>query len=214
MEYLVTMVTTVPAGTTEQEVEDVRAREAANSRRLAQENELLRLWRPPLGPGEWRSLGLFSAPDAERLEETLAAMPLRVWRRDEVTALTPHPNDPGPAGPTGPARPAAGPRLKGSAEFFVVFAPKDPAPAQGPSAESALQEATAAEAVRARELAAAGHLVRLWRLPDGDRALGLWRAADAEEIRGILGDLPLAPRLTTEVTPLSEHPNDPRPAHD
>jgi hypothetical protein len=28
------------------------------------------------------------------LEEVLASMPLRVWRTDEVTPLSPHPNDP------------------------------------------------------------------------------------------------------------------------
>ena len=61
MEYLVTMTTHVPDGTPEQAVDDVRAREAAHSRDLATEGQLLRLWRPPLQPGEWRSLGLFAA---------------------------------------------------------------------------------------------------------------------------------------------------------
>src|ERR1700723_1355106 len=63
---------------------------------------LLRLGRPPLRPGEWRTLGLFAAADAGQLEEVLASMPLRVWRTDEVTALSPHPNDPAlAAGNTG-----------------------------------------------------------------------------------------------------------------
>ena len=30
-----------------------------------------------------------------QLEDVLASMPLRVWRTDEVTPLSPHPNDPG-----------------------------------------------------------------------------------------------------------------------
>jgi muconolactone D-isomerase len=94
MEYLVDMVTTVPAGTASADVEAIRAREAARSRELAAQGHLLRLWRPPLAPGEWRSLGLFQAADAEELECVLASMPLRVWRHDTVTALTPHPNDP------------------------------------------------------------------------------------------------------------------------
>ena len=63
MEYLVTMTTHVPDGTPEQAVNDVRAREAAHSRDLATEGQLLRLWRPPLQPGEWRNLGLFAAGD-------------------------------------------------------------------------------------------------------------------------------------------------------
>jgi muconolactone delta-isomerase len=29
-----------------------------------------------------------------QLEEVLASMPLRVWRTEEVTPLSPHPNDP------------------------------------------------------------------------------------------------------------------------
>ena len=94
MEFLVEMATTVPDATTSAEVEAVRARESARSRELAAQGHLLRLWRPPLAPGEWRSLGLFQAADAEELERVLASMPLRVWRHDTVTALTPHPNDP------------------------------------------------------------------------------------------------------------------------
>jgi len=98
MEFLVTMTTHVPDGTTTEEVDDMRAREAAHSRELAAQGHLLRLWRPPLKPGEWRSIGLFAASDASELEQVLASMPLRVWRTDEVTPLSPHPNDPAAAG--------------------------------------------------------------------------------------------------------------------
>jgi muconolactone D-isomerase len=95
MEFLVDMVTVVPAGTTEQQVADMRAREAARSKELAAHGSLLRLWRPPLAPGEWRTWGLFRAQDAADLETTvLATMPLHAWRKDTVTPLTPHPNDP------------------------------------------------------------------------------------------------------------------------
>jgi muconolactone D-isomerase len=98
MEYLVTMTSRVPDGTPEQEVSEVRAREAAHSAELAAQGHLLRLFRPPLKPGEWRTLGLFAADDGDRLEEVLASMPLRVWRTDDVTLLSPHPNDPAIAG--------------------------------------------------------------------------------------------------------------------
>ncbi len=97
MEFLVTMTTQVPDGTSDGEVEEIRSREAARSRQLAAEGHLLRLWRPPLQPGQWRTLGLFSADDATQLEHILASMPLRVWRTDEVTPLSPHPNDPASA---------------------------------------------------------------------------------------------------------------------
>ncbi len=94
MEFLVDMVTTVPQGTSEDAIAEVRAREAANSKKLAANGSLVRLWRPPLAPGEWRSWGLFRADDADQLEQILATMPLRVWRKDTVTPLTSHPNDP------------------------------------------------------------------------------------------------------------------------
>jgi len=96
VEFLVTMTTHVPDGTSEAAVADMRAREAVRARELADQGHLLRLWRPPLAPGEWRSLGLVAAADADQLEATLASMPLRVWRTDEVMPLTPHPSDPGP----------------------------------------------------------------------------------------------------------------------
>jgi muconolactone delta-isomerase len=94
MEFLVTMTTHVPDGMSVETVDAIRTREAARSRELAAQGHLLRLWRPPLEPGEWRTLGLFSADDRDQLEEVLASMPLRVWRTDEVTPLSPHPNDP------------------------------------------------------------------------------------------------------------------------
>lgn len=68
----------------------------------------------------------------------------------------------------------------------------------------------AAEAVRARELAAIGHLARLWR-PVGElRSVGVWRAADEAELHEkVLGTLPLSPWMSFTVTPLESHPNDP-----
>src|SRR5689334_2808479 len=95
MEFLVDMVTTVPDGTTDAEVDAIRTRETARSRELAAQGHLLRLWRPPLDAGEWRTWGLFRAADATELESVLSSMPLRVWRHDTVTPLTAHPSDPG-----------------------------------------------------------------------------------------------------------------------
>lgn len=95
MEFFVEMVTTVPNGTTDDEVAAMRSRESARSLQLAEDGVLRRLWRPPLAAGEWRSWGIFSAQDADELEEVLASMPLRAWRHDTVTPLTAHPSDPG-----------------------------------------------------------------------------------------------------------------------
>jgi muconolactone delta-isomerase len=196
VEYLVTMTTRVPDGTPEQDVDDVRAREAAHSSELAAQGYLLRLWRPPLQPGEWRSLGLFAADDAGRLEEVLASMPLRIWRTDEVTPLAPHPNDPGAAG-----TPAAG----AGHEYLTTFTESVAAG----TPETAVADAKAREAARARELAGQGHLERLWTLPGTGRALGLWRADDAAQMETIVISLPLDRFMTTDTTPLTPHPSDP-----
>jgi muconolactone delta-isomerase len=201
MEFLVSMTTHVPAGTSEEAVEDMRTREAARSRHLAAQGHLLRLWRPPLQPGEWRTLGLFAATDRGRLEEVLASMPLRVWRRDEVTALSVHPDDPGGASPA--TKPT-----EGTVGFLTTFTITVP---QGTPSQT-VDDTTAREARRAHELVEQGHLLRLWSPPaePGEwRTLGLWRTRDATEMQAILESLPLYLWTAVETTPLTEHPNDP-----
>src|SRR5271169_4246481 len=219
MEYLVTMTTHVPDGTSEAAVQDIRTREAARSGQLATQGHLLRLWRPPLQPGEWRTLGLFAAADDSELEQVLASMPLRVWRTDEVTPLAPHPNDPAPtpgavqpgsvppgavqpgAVRPGAVQPGAG---ENAAEFLVTFTLAVP---PGTAAQE-VEDTEAREAQAAHDLAGQGHLLRLWTLPDG-RALGLYQARDAAQMQGILQALPLASWMTADTTPLSPHPSDP-----
>ena len=196
MEYLVTMTTQVPDGTSEADVQEIRVREAARSKVLATEGHLRRLWRPPLQPGDWRSLGLFDAADDALLEQVLASMPLHIWRTDQVERLSPHPNDPLLIG----AKPE-----NGSSEFLTTFKLSVPANAPGP----AFDAATAQEAVSARALADDGHLMRLWRLPTDGEALGLWRANDISEMQRLLASLPLDRWLTEQITPLSPHPSDP-----
>ncbi len=199
MEFLVTMTTRVPEGTPPEVVDEVRAREAAHSRELGAQGSLLRLWRPPLQPGEWRSLGLFAADNEDQLEDLLASMPLRIWRTHEVTLLTAHPNDPAGRAEQGPA---------GAAEFLTTITigiPRDVRP-------EVIEDAVSREAERARELAEHGHLERLWMLlpePAAPRALGLWRAPDPEGMAAILESLPLHPWIRVETTPLTAHPNDP-----
>jgi muconolactone delta-isomerase len=196
MEYLVTMTTRVPAGTSDDAVAEMRRREAARSRELAAQGHLLRLWRPPLQPGEWRSLGLFAAAGETELEGVLASMPLRAWRSDTVVALEPHPNDP----------PAPHPR--GGQEFLTTFTVTFPPDAD----QDEVDRARAGEAERTRELADEGTLVRLWMLapePGSWRALGLWRTDDAAQLQTVITSLPLDRWMTTETTPLTAHPSDP-----
>jgi muconolactone delta-isomerase len=201
MEYLVTMTTHVPDGTSEGAIQDIRAREAARSGQLATQGHLLRLWRPPLQPGEWRTLGLFAADDSVKLEELLASMPLRVWRTDEVTPLSPHPDD--PARQT--EKPGTPPPEPGGREFlttFTVAVPSDAAPER-------VDATTRREADRASDLAGQGYLERLWTLPCHGRALGLWQAPDSAGINATLASLPLSAWVSVETTPLTPHPSDP-----
>ena len=199
MEYLVTMTTRVPDGTPEEAVQDIRTREAAHSRELAAQGHLLRLWRPPLQPGEWRTLGLFAAADGDQLEAILASMPLRVWRTDEVTPLSPHPNDPPPAPRT----------AQKTAEFLVTFTLAVPPGTPG----TTVQDTKAREAQAAHALAGQGHLLRLWALPGAGHTLGLYQARDTAQMETILASLPLAPWMTTDTVPLSPHPSDPAIFH-
>jgi muconolactone delta-isomerase len=187
VEFLVEMTTHVPAGTSEAEVDDLRAREAARARELIADGNLLRLWRPPLEPGEWRTFGLFAAADQTTVEQVLASMPLHVWRTDGVTPLGPHPNN--PATPT--------PHNPDAQQFFTTF-----------TVTGAPESAYAAEAEAAAAQAAAGHLVRLWKLPT-NQGFGLWQTTDAAELDTILDALPLKPWMHTDTVPLTRHPSDP-----
>jgi muconolactone delta-isomerase len=196
MEYLVIMTTRVPDGTSQEAIDDIGTREAAHSRELTSQGHLLRLWRPPLKPGEWRTLGLFAAGDGDELEKVLASMPLRVWRTDEVTPLSRHPNDPAlQASP-------------GATEFLTTFTITIP---EGTPAQ-AVEETKAREAERVYELARQGHVLRLWALPGEGHSLGLWQAQDAAEMQAILKSLPLDAWMTVQTTPLTRHPSDPAAA--
>jgi muconolactone delta-isomerase len=196
MEYFVDMTTHVPTGTPDETVDDIRGREAARARELAADGRLLRLWRPPLAPGEWRTFGLFTAEGDRELDETLASMPLHVWRTDVVTPLLPHPNDPRNSRGAEPA------------EFLTMLTLTVP---EG-TPDQAVGDLKAREAVRARQLAEQRRLIRLWTPPDEAaqwRTLGLWSARDSAGLTATLESLPLHVWMSVDATPLSPHPNDP-----
>ena len=94
MEYLTDLVTNVPEGTSQAKVDELKAAEAVRAAELATKGHLIRLWRPPLGLGEWRSIGLFRAADEAELREILDSLPLHIWMKVAITPLNPHPNDP------------------------------------------------------------------------------------------------------------------------
>jgi muconolactone delta-isomerase len=202
VEYLVTMITHVPTGTSEAAVDDVRTREAAHTRELAAQGHVLRLWRPPQAPGEWRTIGLFAAADGDELGRVLASMPLRVWRTDDATPLMPHPDDPGRARDD-----------KAGAEFLttLTFAIPDGTP------NEVLDGVTRGQTESYRELAERGHLSRLWELPrdsGASRSLGLWQARDAAQMQQIVESLPLYRWMDVVTAPLTPHPSDPATAVD
>ncbi|AWW35954.1 muconolactone Delta-isomerase family protein [Streptomyces cadmiisoli] len=98
-EFLVELITIVPEGTAQDEVDRRRAAEAVRARELAAAGHLARLWRPV---GEMRSLGVWRAADEKELHESvLGTLPLRPWMTVTVTALESHPNDPGRVDPAG-----------------------------------------------------------------------------------------------------------------
>ena len=204
MQYLVSMTTHVPVGTPTQTVDEVKAREAAHSADLAAQGNLLRLWRPPLRPGEWRTLGLFVAADADQLEKVLSGMPLRIWRNDEITPLAPHPNDPAMRARTG-VNDRSLSTGTGDPEFLTFFSIVVP---NGTTAR-AVADADAREAEQAAEWAVKGKLRRLWALPGEGRSLGLWQAEGPADMQAIVTGLPLDPWMTTETIPLTPHPSDP-----
>jgi muconolactone D-isomerase len=92
-EFLVRITTTIPEGTSQDEVDRRRAAEAVRARELAATGNLMRLWRPV---GELRSIGIWRAADEDELrEKVLGTLPLSLWMSFDVTALESHPNDPG-----------------------------------------------------------------------------------------------------------------------
>jgi muconolactone D-isomerase len=95
MEYLTDLVTRVPEGTSPDKVDELRAAEAVRAAELAKAGHLARLWRPPLGPGEWRSMACFAPLTRQNFAEVLDSLPLHIWMKVTITPLNPHPNDPG-----------------------------------------------------------------------------------------------------------------------
>ncbi|GAA3775303.1 muconolactone Delta-isomerase family protein [Streptomyces chiangmaiensis] len=92
-EFLVEITTTVPEGTSQEEVDRRRAAEAVRAGELAAAGHLVRLWRHV---GQLRSHGVWRAADEDELhEKVLGTLPLRPWMTLHVTALESHPNDPG-----------------------------------------------------------------------------------------------------------------------
>jgi muconolactone delta-isomerase len=94
MEFLVGIDVTIPGGTPESEVKERMSAEAITAAGLARQGHLVRLWKPPVAPGESTAVGLYRADSEAELDGLLAALPLDGWMQVTVTPLEPHPNDP------------------------------------------------------------------------------------------------------------------------
>jgi len=94
MEYLVGFDVTIPDGTPESEIRQRASAETIAAARLARQGQLVRLWSPPVAPGERKAVGVYRADNQEELDGFLGALPLGGWMQISVTPLQPHPNDP------------------------------------------------------------------------------------------------------------------------
>jgi muconolactone delta-isomerase len=96
MEFLVEFDVRIPDGAAESEVRERVGAEATAAAGLARQGHLVRLWKPPVAPGESKALGLYRADSESQLDGLLGALPLTGWMQMTVTPLEPHPNDPPP----------------------------------------------------------------------------------------------------------------------
>jgi muconolactone delta-isomerase len=99
MEFLVEFNIRIPEAAPREDVVAREEAEAAAAADLVRDGHLVRLWKPPVAPGETKALGLYRFDSREQLDGLLGALPLGDWMDIEVTPLEVHPNDPGhPAG--------------------------------------------------------------------------------------------------------------------
>lgn len=94
MEFLVEFDVNIPDGTPGAEVAERVGAEATAAADLARRGHLVRLWKPPVAPGETKAVGLYRADGDAELDALLGALPLNGWMEMTVTPLEPHPNDP------------------------------------------------------------------------------------------------------------------------
>jgi muconolactone delta-isomerase len=101
VDFLVEFDIQIPDDAPGSEVEERERGEAAAVARLAREGHVVRVWKPPVAPGESKALGLYRADSQTQLDDLLGALPLADWMHLTVTPLEPHPNDPMNGRPSG-----------------------------------------------------------------------------------------------------------------
>jgi muconolactone D-isomerase len=83
----------MPGGTPESEIKERASAAGVAAARLAREGHLVRLWSPPVAPGERKAVGLYRADTKDELDGFLVSLPLNGWMQISVTPHEPHPND-------------------------------------------------------------------------------------------------------------------------
>ena len=91
MEFLVEFEVEVPAGTPDTEVEQHQRAQSAATAKLAEDGQLVRLWRRPLAGDGTTAIGPHRADSEAALDGLLAALPLADRLRVTVTPLEAHP---------------------------------------------------------------------------------------------------------------------------
>jgi muconolactone D-isomerase len=71
VEFLVEFDVNVPDGAPPSEVEERQSNEAAAAAKLANEGHLIRIWKPPVAPGEAKARGLYRADRQTQLDGLL-----------------------------------------------------------------------------------------------------------------------------------------------
>jgi muconolactone D-isomerase len=94
MEFLVQFDLDIPDGVPESKIEDLKRKEAAAAKSLADQGNLVRLWNASTENGPTTVLGIYRAGSKVELEALLVALPLYEWMETSITTLTQHPNDP------------------------------------------------------------------------------------------------------------------------
>lgn len=93
-EFLTEFTISIPANTPAETVDDTEKAEAERAYQLAEQGNLLRLWKLPAETDGTRVLGLWRGQNAAGMEAILRTLPLDVWMTVDITPLTPHPSDP------------------------------------------------------------------------------------------------------------------------
>jgi muconolactone D-isomerase len=89
MLYLVRMDVRIPAGSDQNQMDEIKAREKAYSQELQRDGRWVHLWRVV---GEYANYSVFNVSSNDELHQLLSALPLFPYMEIHVTPLAQHPS--------------------------------------------------------------------------------------------------------------------------